>query len=65
MAGATRVPLTLKAPGFRPDLDRLRDAVTGKTRLILVNSPHNPTGMVLTREEASRRWGRRTALSSA
>jgi N-succinyldiaminopimelate aminotransferase len=52
MAGATRVPVTLNAPAFRPDLDRLRDAVTGKTRLILVNSPHNPTGMVLTREEA-------------
>jgi N-succinyldiaminopimelate aminotransferase len=52
MAGATRVPLTLKAPDFRPDLDRLADAITKKTRLILVNSPHNPTGMVLTREEA-------------
>jgi N-succinyldiaminopimelate aminotransferase len=52
MAGATRVPLTLKAPDFRPDLDKLRDLVTEKTRLILVNSPHNPTGMVLTRAEA-------------
>ncbi len=52
MAGATRVPLTLRAPDFRPDLDRLADAITEKTRLILVNSPHNPTGMVLTRQEA-------------
>ena len=52
MAGATRVPLTLRPPGFRPDLDRLTDAVTEKTRVILVNSPHNPTGMVLTRAEA-------------
>ena len=52
MAGATRVPLTLKAPDFRPDLDKLRDLVTERTRLILVNSPHNPTGMVLTRAEA-------------
>ena len=52
MAGATRVPLTLKPPDFRPDLDRLRDLVTEKTRLLLVNSPHNPTGMVLTRAEA-------------
>jgi len=52
MAGATRVPLTLRAPDFRPDLDKLRDLVTEKTRLILVNSPHNPTGMVLTRAEA-------------
>ncbi|AYN33595.1 MULTISPECIES: pyridoxal phosphate-dependent aminotransferase [Streptomyces] len=52
MAGATRVPLTLRAPDFRPDLDRLRDAITPRTRLLLLNSPHNPTGMVLTREEA-------------
>jgi len=52
MAGATRVPLTLRPPDFRPDLDRLTDAVTSKTRVILVNSPHNPTGMVLTRAEA-------------
>ncbi len=51
MAGAKRVPLTLRAPDFRPDLDALRDAVTDRTRLLLLNSPHNPTGMVLTRDE--------------
>jgi len=51
MAGATRVPVTLRAPAFRPDLDALRDAITGRTRLILLNTPHNPTGMVATREE--------------
>jgi N-succinyldiaminopimelate aminotransferase len=51
MAGATRVPVTLRPPSFRPDIGALRDAVTGRTRLILLNSPHNPTGMVLTREE--------------
>lgn len=51
MAGGKRVPLTLRAPDFRPDLDALRDAVTDRTRLLLLNSPHNPTGMVLTREE--------------
>jgi N-succinyldiaminopimelate aminotransferase len=51
MAGATRVPVTLRAPAFRPDLDRLRDAVTSRTRLILLNSPHNPTGMVLSPDE--------------
>jgi N-succinyldiaminopimelate aminotransferase len=52
MAGATRVPLTLNAPDFRPDLGKLQDAITKNTRLILLNSPHNPTGMVLTRAEA-------------
>jgi N-succinyldiaminopimelate aminotransferase len=47
MAGAVRVPVTLRAPDFRLDVDRLRAAVTGRTRLILLNSPHNPTGTVL------------------
>jgi N-succinyldiaminopimelate aminotransferase len=51
MAGAARVPLTLHAPDFRPDLDALRAAVTPRTRLLLLNSPHNPTGTVLTRDE--------------
>ncbi|WP_156037746.1 aminotransferase class I/II-fold pyridoxal phosphate-dependent enzyme, partial [Glycomyces tenuis] len=51
MAGAERVPLTLRAPDFRPDLDALADAIGPRTRLLLLNSPHNPTGMVLTREE--------------
>jgi N-succinyldiaminopimelate aminotransferase len=51
MAGARRVPVTLRAPDFRPDLDALRDAITDRTRLILLNTPHNPTGMVATRAE--------------
>jgi N-succinyldiaminopimelate aminotransferase len=51
MAGGTRVPVTLRPPGFRPDLDRLRDAITDRTRLILLNTPHNPTGSVFTRAE--------------
>jgi len=53
MAGGTRVPVTLRPDGgsFRLDLDELRAAVTDRTRLLLVNTPHNPTGTVLTREE--------------
>src|SRR6201985_2072194 len=51
MAGGTRVPVTLRPPGFRPDLDALRAAITPRTRLILLNSPHNPTGSVFTRAE--------------
>jgi N-succinyldiaminopimelate aminotransferase len=51
MAGGTRVPLTLRPPHFRPDLAELEAKVTSKTRLLLLNSPHNPTGMVLTRAE--------------
>ena len=51
MAGGRRVPVTLRAPDFRLDVERLRDAVTDRTRLILLNTPHNPTGAVLTRTE--------------
>src|SRR5258707_722235 len=51
MAGGVRVPVTLRAPGFRPDLDELSAAITGRTRLFLLNSPHNPTGSVFTRAE--------------
>ena len=51
MAGGTRVPVTLRPPGFRPDLDALRAAITPRTRLILLNSPHNPTGVVFTPAE--------------
>ncbi|MEV5873588.1 pyridoxal phosphate-dependent aminotransferase [Streptomyces sp. NPDC052101] len=56
MAGGTRVPVTLRphfgeGAGFRLDLDELRAAVTDRTRLLLINTPHNPTGTVLTRAE--------------
>jgi N-succinyldiaminopimelate aminotransferase len=40
----------LRAPSFQPDHDDLRSAVNDRTRLILVNSPHNPTGAILPRE---------------
>ncbi|MFD7897089.1 pyridoxal phosphate-dependent aminotransferase [Streptomyces sp. NPDC059743] len=53
MAGGTRVPVTLRPHdgAYHLDLDELRAAVTGRTRLILLNTPHNPTGTVLGREE--------------
>ena len=51
MAGGVRVPVTLRAPDFRLDVDALRTAVTPRTTTILLNTPHNPTGTVLTREE--------------
>ncbi|MFD4571619.1 pyridoxal phosphate-dependent aminotransferase [Streptomyces sp. NPDC058417] len=55
LAGGTRVPVTLRPDPaearFRLDLDELRDAVTDRTRLLLINTPHNPTGTVLTRAE--------------
>jgi N-succinyldiaminopimelate aminotransferase len=51
LAGGVRVPVTLRPPDFRPDLDAVRSAITPRTRLILLNSPHNPTGSVFTRAE--------------
>src|SRR3954467_2787643 len=51
MAGGGRRPVTLPPPDFRLDVDELRAAVTPQTRFMLLNSPHNPTGTVLTREE--------------
>ncbi|MGN6253210.1 MAG: pyridoxal phosphate-dependent aminotransferase [Marmoricola sp.] len=50
-AGGVRRPVTLRAPDFRLDTEALRAAVTPRTRLLLVNSPHNPTGTVLTPAE--------------
>ncbi len=51
MAGAVRRPVTLRAPDFRLPVDELRAAVTPRTTTILLNTPHNPTGTVLTRTE--------------
>lgn len=53
MAGARRVtvPLVPDGRGFALDADALRNAVTPATRALIVNSPHNPTGTVLTATE--------------
>ncbi len=51
MAGAVPKFVTLRPPLYELDLDALRRAITPKTRLMLINTPHNPTGKVLTRAE--------------
>ena len=51
LAEARRVSVPLRPPAFRPDIDALRDAITDRSRLILLNSPHNPTGIVFTLDE--------------
>jgi aspartate/methionine/tyrosine aminotransferase len=51
MAGATPRFVALRAPGWLFDERELRAAFTARTRAILVNTPHNPTGKVFTREE--------------
>jgi N-succinyldiaminopimelate aminotransferase len=51
MAGAHPTFVRLDPPAYRLDAAALRAAVTPRTRLLLVNSPHNPTGAVLGRDE--------------
>jgi methionine aminotransferase len=52
LAGGTAVPVPLRAPTsddpyYRIDWQRVRDAITAKTRLLMLNFPHNPTGAIL------------------
>ncbi len=51
LAHGVRVGVPMTGPDLRPDLAALREAVTPRTRLILLNSPHNPTGVVFTPAE--------------
>jgi N-succinyldiaminopimelate aminotransferase len=51
MAGATRRVVPLRPPTWSFDPDELRRAITPRTRLIMVNTPHNPTGKVFDRAE--------------
>ncbi|MNS64090.1 Methionine aminotransferase [compost metagenome] len=46
LAGGVAVPVTLEAPAFRIPFDKLAAAITPKTRMILINTPHNPTGTI-------------------
>ena len=50
-AGAVRRPVTLRAPDYRLDLAELEAAVSPRTKMVLLNTPHNPTGRVLDRAE--------------
>jgi aspartate/methionine/tyrosine aminotransferase len=51
-SGATAVPLPLRPEhGFRADVDELRGLVTPRTKLIVINSPQNPTGSMLTSDD--------------
>jgi aspartate aminotransferase len=72
--GAVPIRVTLRGPGYRLDADAIRAAITARTRAIIVNSPHNPTGRIYQRSEldavaaalgeASARQGRPVVLIS-
>lgn len=53
MSGGHVIPVTLHAPDFRIDPDELRAAFSSRTKAILINTPHNPTGTVFTHAELS------------
>ncbi|RSK37238.1 methionine aminotransferase [Hymenobacter metallilatus] len=48
LQGGVPVYVPLSPPTFRPDWDRVAAALTPRTRLLMINSPHNPTGAILT-----------------
>jgi len=54
LAGGRCVHVPLAAPDFRIDFDRLEQALGPRTRLVVLNSPHNPTGSVLEAEDLER-----------
>jgi len=47
LAGGTPVVVKLKAPTYHIDWDEVKKLVSGRTKMIIINSPHNPTGSVL------------------
>ncbi|WP_220815491.1 pyridoxal phosphate-dependent aminotransferase [Pseudomonas paralcaligenes] len=54
LAGGRCVHVPLALPDFSVDWQRLADAITPRTRLIFLNSPHNPSGALLAREDLDR-----------
>ena len=54
LAGGVPVFVTLRYPDYRIDWDEVARALTPRTRLLVLNSPHNPTGMVLDRDDLVR-----------
>ena len=49
--GGVVVPIALEFPNYTIPWDKVRAAITKKTKAILVNTPHNPTGVVMTKED--------------
>ena len=54
LSGATPVVVALKLPDYSVDWSALEAAVTPRTRVIVINTPHNPTGATMTRDDSER-----------
>ncbi|NKC01425.1 MAG: aminotransferase class I/II-fold pyridoxal phosphate-dependent enzyme [Pseudomonadales bacterium] len=48
LQGARAIHIPLEQPSYRPDWQRVEDAITPRTKMIIINSPHNPTGGIWT-----------------
>lgn len=51
MNGATAVPVALAAPDFKVDWNKVKAAITPRTKALILNTPHNPTGAVWTKQD--------------
>lgn len=49
--GGTSVPVQLNTPLFRPNWNEVRQRITRHTKMIIVNSPHNPSGMIFSEQD--------------
>ena len=49
--GGITIPVQLKAPFYKPNWEEVEDKITDKTKLIIVNSPHNPSGMIFSEDD--------------
>ena len=49
--GGKTIELELKAPDYKVDWEQVKASISEKTRMIIINTPHNPTGTILSRED--------------
>ncbi|MDP2686363.1 MAG: methionine aminotransferase [Aequorivita sp.] len=49
--GGKIVPIQLRPPFYSPDWQEVADKISSKTKMVIINSPHNPTGMLLSEED--------------
>lgn len=49
--GGKTIPIQLKAPNYKVDWDEVADKISKKTKLIIINSPHNPSGMIFSEND--------------
>ena len=51
LMGGITVPVQLQAPGYKPDWELVADRITERTKMIIINSPHNPSGMLFSESD--------------